>query len=182
VRIAPTWDDNCTGVEQGLPHERAVAARGLDTPRSPGRTIRALRRRRRDIPREGRLTLGSREITLGGILARHLQSNRSVSNQTATDIIQLEDLQDSRVPTRLNGSPDPKLDEFEQFLRHAESMEGGEPLSLKAWLHLAEAWRITQALRKCRGNRSAAARALGIGRRTLYAKMEKLGITATWGI
>ena len=41
---------------------------------------------------------------------------------------------------------------------------------------------IMQALRACEGNRSAAARALGIGRRTLYAKMEKLDITPTWRV
>ena len=77
-------------------------------------------------------------------------------------------------------------EEFRRFLDHAAGIErddeDGEPLSLRAWLHIAEAWRITQALRRCRGNRSAAARALGIGRRTLYAKMDKLGITASWGI
>jgi DNA-binding NtrC family response regulator len=50
------------------------------------------------------------------------------------------------------------------------------PLSLKDWRDLAEAWRIAQALQSCAGNRSAAARELGIGRRTLYAKMEKLRI------
>jgi DNA-binding NtrC family response regulator len=43
-------------------------------------------------------------------------------------------------------------------------------------MNLAEAWRISHALRECRGNRSAAARLLGIGRRTLYTKMEKLEI------
>ena len=48
--------------------------------------------------------------------------------------------------------------------------------SLRAWLDLAEAWRIRQALVACRGNRTAAARLLGIGRRTLYAKMSKLEI------
>jgi DNA-binding NtrC family response regulator len=47
---------------------------------------------------------------------------------------------------------------------------------LRAWMQYAEAWRIREALRQCRGNRSAAARALGIGRRTLYTKMEKLRI------
>jgi transcriptional regulator of acetoin/glycerol metabolism len=31
-------------------------------------------------------------------------------------------------------------------------------------------------------NRSAATRLLGIGRRTLYAKMDKLGINATWRV
>ena len=54
------------------------------------------------------------------------------------------------------------------------------PETLKAWIDLAEAYRITQALRECNGNRSAAARLLGIGRRTLYAKMDKLDITPTW--
>ena len=55
-------------------------------------------------------------------------------------------------------------------------------MPLKEWIALAEAWRIAQALREARGNRSAAARALGIGRRTLYSKMEKLGLTPVWSI
>jgi hypothetical protein len=53
-------------------------------------------------------------------------------------------------------------------------------MPLKEWVALAEAWRIAQALREARGNRSAAARALGIGRRTLYSKIEKLGLTPVW--
>ena len=52
--------------------------------------------------------------------------------------------------------------------------------SLRLWLDAAEAWRIREALVAARGNRSAAARALGIGRRTLYAKMEKHGIRPIW--
>ena len=55
-------------------------------------------------------------------------------------------------------------------------------MTLRAFLDLAETWRITQALRESGGNRSAAARALGIGRRTLYAKMDKLGIAPSWGV
>ena len=73
------------------------------------------------------------------------------------------------------------ISEFEQFLSQA-SMAGDEPQSLRAWLDVAEAWKITKTLRECRGNRSAAARKLGIGRRTLYAKMEKLQITPTWAM
>ena len=75
-------------------------------------------------------------------------------------------------------------EEFARFLQHAERLErsGDGPATLRAWLDLAEAWRITQALRSCKGNRSAAARTLGIGRRTLYSKMEKLDITPTWTI
>ena len=53
-------------------------------------------------------------------------------------------------------------------------------MPLRDWLALAEAWRITEALRDARGNRAAAARALGIGRRTLYTTMEKLGVTPVW--
>lgn len=49
-------------------------------------------------------------------------------------------------------------------------------LTLREWLDRAEAWRIRQVLRECRGNRSAAARRLGIGRRTLYSKMDRLEI------
>jgi transcriptional regulator with PAS, ATPase and Fis domain len=61
---------------------------------------------------------------------------------------------------------------FEVFLSHVEA--AGNDLSLREWLELAEAWRIRLALRLAQGNRSAAARGLGIGRRTLYAKMHKL--------
>ena len=85
----------------------------------------------------------------------------------------------------INASPDTAfdhVDEFARFLRDssASGQSDQRPQTLKAWLDLAEAYRITQALRECGGNRSAAARLLGIGRRTLYAKMDKLGITATW--
>ena len=75
-------------------------------------------------------------------------------------------------------------DEFQRFLKHAEEVEPTShgPQSLRTWLDLAEAWRITRALRDCKGNRSAAARLLGIGRRTLYAKMDKLRITPSWNI
>ena len=73
--------------------------------------------------------------------------------------------------------------EFEQFLRQAAGQpDSTDPPSLRAWLELAEAWKITKTLRECRGNRSAAARTLGIGRRTLYAKMEKLQIAPTWAM
>lgn len=86
-----------------------------------------------------------------------------------------------------NGRSDsdlPTAEEFSRFLRHTETLaaDGRDPRSLRAWLDLAETWRITQALRDCNGNRSAAARLLGIGRRTLYAKMDKLGIEPSWQI
>jgi len=61
-----------------------------------------------------------------------------------------------------------------------EAARSAEALPLRDFLAIAEAWRIARALREHRGNRSAAARALGIGRRTLYTKMEKLGLVATW--
>ena len=71
-------------------------------------------------------------------------------------------------------------DLFEAFLEEAAARNGGHPPGLRDWVDLAEAWRIAHALRKFRGNRTAAARALGIGRRTLYTKMEKLGIEAVF--
>ena len=76
------------------------------------------------------------------------------------------------------------LEEFTRFVKYSAARGSSDdgPQTLKAWLDLAEAYRITQALRECRGNRSAAARLLGIGRRTLYAKMDKLGISATWRV
>lgn len=67
---------------------------------------------------------------------------------------------------------------FAAARRRATAADG--PLTLRAWLERAELWRILDALHETRGNRSAAARALGIGRRTLYSKMEKLGIGASW--
>jgi len=69
---------------------------------------------------------------------------------------------------------------FEMYYLREVERGGGVTLSLRAWLERAEAWRILQALRECRGNRSAAARQLGIGRRTLYSKMEKLGVASLW--
>jgi DNA-binding NtrC family response regulator len=72
------------------------------------------------------------------------------------------------------------LDLFADLERRAARSPGREGLTLRAFVELAEAWRIAEALRECRGNRTAAARALGIGRRTLYTKMERLGIGATW--
>lgn len=91
-------------------------------------------------------------------------------------------IQASSEPTHL---PRPKNlceREFEEFLEHAAGGGSADPLSLRAWIDLAEAWKITRTLRTCRGNRSAAARALGIGRRTLYAKMEKLQIAPRWAM
>jgi len=70
-----------------------------------------------------------------------------------------------------------RLEDLEANARRAN---GGSSLPLRDWVALAEAWRIAQALRETRGNRSAAARALGIGRRTLYSKMEKLGLEPVW--
>ena len=64
-------------------------------------------------------------------------------------------------------------------LHHRAATNGGR-LTLRAWLDQAETWRILHALREAGGNRSAAARSLGIGRRTLYTKMEKLGIHPAW--
>jgi len=66
--------------------------------------------------------------------------------------------------------------------RTSRTVNGSPALPLRDWIALAESWRIAQALRDARGNRSAAARALGIGRRTLYSKMEKLGLVASWGV
>ncbi len=60
------------------------------------------------------------------------------------------------------------------------SGDATQPLEMRQWIDLAEAWYITRTLRAVRGNRSQAARVLGIGRRTLYAKMQKLGIEASW--
>jgi DNA-binding NtrC family response regulator len=70
---------------------------------------------------------------------------------------------------------------FEKFFDTAAEKRGGAP-NLTEWVDLAEGWRIVRALREARGNRAAAARALGIGRRTLYTKMEKLGIAPRFSL
>ena len=71
---------------------------------------------------------------------------------------------------------------LEEIERRARGANGDPALSLRDWLALAEAWRIAQALRDARGNRSAAARTLGIGRRTLYTKIDKLGLVPAWRV
>jgi DNA-binding NtrC family response regulator len=80
--------------------------------------------------------------------------------------------------------PNGSLDDLDlgELERRARNRDGGAAVPLREWLALAEAWRIAQALRETRGNRSAAARILGIGRRTLYSKMAKLGLEATWNV
>ena len=88
------------------------------------------------------------------------------------------------IPARIAPDDSPEdLDElFERFLDRAARDNGGRAPALREWVDLAEAWRIIHALRTTRGNRSAAARQLGIGRRTLYTKMEKLGIESTFSL
>ena len=76
------------------------------------------------------------------------------------------------------GASELELADLERFARSNH----GSTLPLRDWVALAEAWRIARALREHRGNRSATARALGIGRRTLYTKMEKLGLEPSWGV
>jgi len=71
---------------------------------------------------------------------------------------------------------------LEEVYATARGERPGGSLPLRDWLEIAEAWRIVVALREARGNRSGAARALGIGRRTLYSKMKKLGINADWSL
>jgi DNA-binding NtrC family response regulator len=87
------------------------------------------------------------------------------------------------VPSTAAPQPDARaLDSFfEKFFDTAAEKRGGAP-SLTEWVELADGWRIVRALREARGNRAAAARALGIGRRTLYTKMEKLGIAPRFSL
>jgi len=85
---------------------------------------------------------------------------------------------------RVEGERDtPSLENLlEEVYRAARDERSGASIPLREWLEIAEAWRIVLALREARGNRSGAARALGIGRRTLYSKMKKLGINADWSL
>jgi DNA-binding NtrC family response regulator len=65
---------------------------------------------------------------------------------------------------------------LEALYESAVALEGRPSLSLDEWLRHAEAWRIRLALRLCDGDRSAAARRLGIPRRSLYHRMQLLGV------
>jgi DNA-binding NtrC family response regulator len=86
-------------------------------------------------------------------------------------------------PLQRDSRPEPAGElRLEDLERWGQGGDARAPLPLREWLALAEAWRIAQALREHRGNRSATARALGIGRRTLYTKMEKLGLVPSWTV
>jgi DNA-binding NtrC family response regulator len=85
-------------------------------------------------------------------------------------------------PTQASTPEGTTLDRLMSAFLERSTQERGGPPSLKDWMDLTEAWRIVHALRSSRGNRSAAARSLGIGRRTLYTKMEKLGITPSFTV
>ncbi len=89
----------------------------------------------------------------------------------------LESLSTTREPRREPESGGSALHRlFEEVFRRSTAGASGQTLSLRNWLDLAENWRIIHALRETRGNRAAAARRLGIGRRTFYAKLKRLGI------
>jgi DNA-binding NtrC family response regulator len=89
---------------------------------------------------------------------------------------------DSRIESAAGEKPGISELHLEELERMALGSGDAPAMSLREWVALAEAWRIARALREARGNRSAAARALGIGRRTLYSKMEKLSLVPTWGV
>ena len=88
------------------------------------------------------------------------------------------ELHRDRLPALQGSASELRLEDLERWAR----VSNGDALPLRDWVALAEAWRIAQALREHRGNRSATARALRIGRRTLYTKMEKLGLEPRWGV
>jgi DNA-binding NtrC family response regulator len=65
---------------------------------------------------------------------------------------------------------------LESLYESAVAIEGHPSLSLAEWVRHAEAWRIRLALRMCGGDKTAAARRLGIPRRSLYHRMHLLGL------
>jgi DNA-binding NtrC family response regulator len=65
---------------------------------------------------------------------------------------------------------------LESLYESAVALEGRPSLSLSEWVRHAEAWRIRLELRMCGGDKSAAARRLGIPRRSLYHRMHLLGL------
>jgi two-component system C4-dicarboxylate transport response regulator DctD len=65
---------------------------------------------------------------------------------------------------------------FESLYESAVAQEGRPSLTLAEWLRHAESWRIRIALERCEGDRTAAAKRLGIPRRSLYYRMQQLGV------
>jgi DNA-binding NtrC family response regulator len=65
---------------------------------------------------------------------------------------------------------------FETLYEQAVALEGRASLSLEDWLRHAEGWRIRLALEHCGGDRTAAARRLGIPRRSLHYRMRQVGL------
>jgi len=70
---------------------------------------------------------------------------------------------------------DPEVDALLAKLR-LRAAEQGRSLTLRTWLEDAEAWMILDAIERAGGNHTRAARALGIGRRTIYTRKKRLGI------
>ena len=109
---------------------------------------------------------------------RDAMKSRLSPFRNGTGLAFIQAAMESKNRTDLEGAiAELRLEELEARARRAN---GGRALPLRDWVALAEAWRIAHALRETGGNRSAAARSLGIGRRTLYAKMEKLRLTPVW--
>lgn len=65
---------------------------------------------------------------------------------------------------------------FEALYEEAIAEAGRGALTLDAWLRHAERRGIRLALEQCGGDRTAAARRLGLPRRSLYYRMQQLGL------
>ena len=66
---------------------------------------------------------------------------------------------------------------FEALYEKAVAAEGRPSLTLAEWLRHAERWRIRLALDHCGGDRTAASRRLGVPRRSLYYRMQQVGVS-----
>ena len=75
----------------------------------------------------------------------------------------------------LTNLPEPVREQSEQSEQSRAEPEG-EPVTLSEAVAALEKRLIVRALARAAGNRSEAARQLGIGRPQLYAKMEEYGI------
>jgi DNA-binding NtrC family response regulator len=65
---------------------------------------------------------------------------------------------------------------FEALYASALEREQRDTLGLEEWVAHAERWRIRLALAECNGDRTAAARRLGLPRRSLYHRMRLLDV------
>ena len=132
--------------------------------------VPALRDRPEDVPILLRHFLDhyARRFGTGPIRAPHAVIERLAARPWPGNVRELENLVEMLVALSQDGELDLSL--------IGELDQGDRALTLPERVEAYERGLIVEALRVARGNKSEAARALGIGRVTLYEKLKRMGI------